>query len=1636
MDNSMKTCSCKYKSLIIIVFLLLVNTLAFAQDNSIRNFITIGDSLFKKFKLSEVKDIRKAYQERQDLYTRRLDKLRKSSLDINQAIIDRKDNIVVGQDAILIRLAEFYYEEANEAYFKANENYDLEYQKYDSLLTLFDEGKLDALPIEPRPAKYDYTKPIEVYRRIANDYPAGQYADDALYNIAYLYNEMEEGITARKILQELLEKYPDSDYAPDAYLNLGDYYFQPRENKDVDESIVELQKAIKLYRKILKFPKSKAYSEALYKLGWSYYKLTVSDSTLYDDAIFYFWRSVEDIAMGKKYDPQGEITLANVEPEAIEYIAICFSDKRYAADGVRSTQKFVQNIEQKLGDRDYNVLIMQSLGDKYYEREERENAIRSYETLLDMYPLYVDAPSISKKIVDTYLQDGKEQQAYIERQRLYQDYNTNSEWYKKIEQSDYANKFEKLKKAYKMSEEALRANIFVDYQYANENYGDLVAQGKYNKVVDEIKQYLALFPIDSSAYELNWALAQILDQKEHRYSEAFDEYLKVCNDYYEENHQEAAALNAISVAQQMAGVVSADSDSLTTKKVELEALRAQEMNEDEQRLIYAFDNYLRHFPEGEYAPTALAAAGALYFNNNQFNQAKIYLQTLVKKFPGAKERNLAYKSIMESYFALGKYRDSELIANKIINMPNVDEEMREGAKARAAASIFKNAEKYQRDKQFVESGYEYRRLASTYPASKFADRSLVNGANAFEEGNAWKLAIETYNILITDFPNSEFVKRAYINIAEDYKELDDDLAVGRSYENLYNAFSKDDDAENNLYNASLYYEKAKAWEEAILANDLFVNRFPNSPESDFLLFNNAGFYLKLDRLEDANRIYEEYTRKYPNSPRTVEAFFKRGEYYQDNQLTELAIAEYNRAIDKSDRLKSTGKDPNAFYAGEAVYNLVDIQRREFDEIKFGYQNYESELSRKRELLKSLAANYQRVIGYGSVRGFESFYKIAEMYEQVGDDIKNKDLPPNLPSDQAFVERFKNKQSAAQLYNVAVDEYRKVLDFIPNYAEKLDIDLFSESTSDTAQVSEIVLVDSAMVKKEALQDSTKEVGLKWYNKAESKISFLLYNMADVHRENIEATFNTVYDNQQFQGANLIIYRSQLIAKSVIPSVNRAIDAHKKNIEVSDELNLDNKYEEESRRQLLLMSNIPAFKYFELVDEALDGWEEAEENYRIMTEKPLDSRDAAGKTTFDYDFEAKNYLEYAKTLSELGLQRFKETVAMAVEDSIRNDYFRTTINKLFQQSYEYGEKFYAIYTKSDTLSKYYRVKFDSSDLNYNYDDASIHYEDEKFIAEEIFRNLLENTHYFAQDNGYSNIWTKRILARLVMIDPATYASQMPKEQLIVQSDAKTKATSDYFEGWPQRGYDDSAWASAQELVLHQDSVRFAMFDSLQIMPKAIWTLPMAADMLEISVPETIWSEVRADSLIDSPVVDSPALADSTDLFLSAMVDSLQQETPVAQPTERTFEVRYLTKLIPVATDTTDTLIAYFRTEFDLPGRAVNGMMYMTGDDDFQLFINNEYIWDDQNNNYSVVDSISYFTFSQYLVEGKNIIGVKVTDLDRAPRLGLRMYLRLSYIAGDITDQIAQEEQIETIPFEPDVLHKTLLVRKGRLIIPQKR
>ena len=103
----------------------------------------------------------------------------------------------------------------------------------------------------------------------------------------------------------------------------------------------------------------------------------------------------------------------------------------------------------------------------------------------------------------------------------------------------------------------------------------------------------------------------------------------------------------------------------------------------------------------------------IYYNHKKFAEAKVYFQTLVKRFPGAEEKSLAMRSIMDSYFALGKFRDSEIIAKRILG----DEKICLGQRM----MLFAVTSNYQSD-------FLWALLES--PSFKFKLQSLVGGGAA------------------------------------------------------------------------------------------------------------------------------------------------------------------------------------------------------------------------------------------------------------------------------------------------------------------------------------------------------------------------------------------------------------------------------------------------------------------------------------------------------------------------------------------------------------------------------------------------------------------------------------------------------------------------------------------------------------------------------------------------------------------------------------------------------------------------------------------------------------------------------------------------------------------------------------------
>jgi tetratricopeptide (TPR) repeat protein len=86
-------------------------------------------------------------------------------------------------------------------------------------------------------------------------------ADEALAMYAGHLASHGDPAGARGLYSQLLAHYPRSAYVPDAYLALGEHYFAENQMQEAEEAFVE----------VLKYPASRGFDHATYKLAWVHY---------------------------------------------------------------------------------------------------------------------------------------------------------------------------------------------------------------------------------------------------------------------------------------------------------------------------------------------------------------------------------------------------------------------------------------------------------------------------------------------------------------------------------------------------------------------------------------------------------------------------------------------------------------------------------------------------------------------------------------------------------------------------------------------------------------------------------------------------------------------------------------------------------------------------------------------------------------------------------------------------------------------------------------------------------------------------------------------------------------------------------------------------------------------------------------------------------------------------------------------------------------------------------------------------------------------------------------------------------------------------------------------------------------------
>ncbi|MCC7537420.1 MAG: tetratricopeptide repeat protein [Deltaproteobacteria bacterium] len=490
----------------------------------------------------------------------------------------------------MFRLAELYFEAASIEY---GRQYDL-YQEEVNRRQAANQSTEDL----QQPRK-DFTRTIQVYRRLIEQFPTYRLIDGAYYLLGYCLSEMERYEEARMAWLNLVcsnnfrydaaafaaqqaaeaadagvgptaeEQHPSlalvRDAGPDmpfsdpytsctpvvantrflgeTWLRLGEYHF------DYDFSPQGLDLAISAYQRVVAMPEDRNYSLALYKLAWAYYR-----SDRYREAIRHFAMLVDWSDEQQRRTGQAG---ADLRLEAIQYLGIAMAEPDWDGDGQPDGVTGIQRIRDPAlmpQDREWTREVYVQLGQVYYDQAMFPQAIEVWREVLRRWPFAPEAPRITELIARAHQRLDQMDEALTARSELGR-FAEGGEWYAR--NTDHP---EAQRQAQRLAENAL-INTALQHHRAAQNLRRLAvenqdpemlaqAQREYTVAADAYRRYLRAYQNRPEAYEIQFSLADALYWSQ-RYEEAYTEYAAVRDSNLDDSHLAEAARMAVESQQRL-----------------------------------------------------------------------------------------------------------------------------------------------------------------------------------------------------------------------------------------------------------------------------------------------------------------------------------------------------------------------------------------------------------------------------------------------------------------------------------------------------------------------------------------------------------------------------------------------------------------------------------------------------------------------------------------------------------------------------------------------------------------------------------------------------------------------------------------------------------------------------------------------------------------------------------------------------------------------------------------------------------------------------------------------------------------------------------------------------------------------------
>lgn len=723
--------------------------------------------------------------------------------------------------------------------------------------------------------------------------------------------------------------------------------------------------AVQAYAAVLALGEASAfYQQALYKHGWSLFKLGHNEESLQS-----FLALLDRQLPAGGREPAAllaDMSRADREllDDTLRVTSIAWSYLDGAASIPASLASSQADSLAGSAEPAWTYLLYQSLGDLYLDKERFRDAAETYEAFVARNPVNAQSPRLQEAAIDAYVRGKFPSLALDAKRQFVQTYGLDAAYWAARRPADEPAVVASLK---------THLSDLAAYDHAEAQKSRLPAD--YERAADWYRRFLAYFPADPESGERSFLLGDLLFESRN-FAGARDAYLHSAYDYGPHEHAAEAGYAALLAAREQEKQLSGD------------ALAAWHSEYLDHALRFAAT-----YPAHPEAAVVLTTVAEELYASGQFERALQVAGLVVTLQPPATadQERVAWTVLGHAQFDLGRFADAERSYVRLQGFA-LPPEQHKAVTERIAASIYRQAESAKATGDTDAAVADFLRIADAAPEATIRPTALFDAATLLLSAKRWPDAVGLLQRFRREFPEHQFNTDVTMKLAVALKEDGRAAEAAGEYERIANAGSSAAADAGEVQRAALwqaaelYGAAGQSGNEARIYEQI-VTRFP-APQAEALEARN-----KLAELAAAQA-------DWPTRQRWLEA---------------IVAADASAGANRTDRSR--------FLAAMAAIELARPARDAFMAVHLGAPLAASLKLKKSRMEQALSA-YGAAAAYGVAQvTTAATFETADLYYQLSLDLLASERPAGLSAEELDEYSLLLEEQAYPFEEKAIDLYR-------------------------------------------------------------------------------------------------------------------------------------------------------------------------------------------------------------------------------------------------------------------------------------------------------------------------------------------------------------------------------------------------------------------------------------------------------------------------------------------------------------------------------------------------------------------------------------------------------------------------------------